>query len=360
MAQDISLDDSDNRQCSTDAVETITHSSIEYSNPPHQPAVSSREICASVAKESINPSSSHSFSNDSSYVIENPFADNELANSASQADDATRKILDDQKTKPHLVSINIPCDDSGVPTIAKNHSKSDSSLVIENPLLITTTQNPQDDKCSQNHIPTTLETHLRTTSEETNKLHPLSNDTNCVIENLNTDSTPCPGVSNADGVLKLPISQNVIPRSSYMVAISIPDDDSSIPTLAESKVTHDQSTTASCGETIRLQENPAYAAIGDKCTTATASSDETVEKQRNPAHVSNGDACTTVSSDETVELQRNPAYSTMSHTTSDVHLYEVISYDYCTITSTATTNNTVNTSTIKMQENPAYATMDHA
>ena len=196
--------------------------------------------CSTVT--TITPSSHRvqSFSDDSTYVIENlQFTDTEPTNSLSPADDATRETAVDEETNqipqsPHLVTINIPFDDSGVSTIVEDQ---ESILVIENPLLQSPVCDTQDDKqpATQNN-----ESHVTTISEETIK-------TNHPIENLYTDpisaSSPSPVVSS-DNTLKLPASQNVVPRSSYMVAISIPCDYSSIPMVVESEVTCDLGTSA--------------------------------------------------------------------------------------------------------------------
>ena len=282
--------------------------------------------CSTDAK--ITPSSHRvqSSSDDSAYVIENlQFTDTEQTNSPSTADDATRKTaVDEEKNQiprsPDLVAINIPFDDSGVPTIVEDQ---ESVLVIENPLLQAPVCDTQDDK-----QPATLddESHVTTISEETIK-------TNRPIENLCTNaisaSSPSPVVSS-DNTIKLPAtSQNVAPRSSYMVAISIPCDDSSIPMAVESEVTCDLGTSASHDETVKIQRNPAYDVISDKST------------------IDN--------SDETVEIQRNPAYTGISCASSEVNFYEVISH---TTVSTTSTNNTATTS-VKMQRNPAYATVNH-
>ena len=143
-----------------------------------------------------------SFSDDSAYVIENLLVDTEPTNSASPADDTTRKTAVEEETNqapqsPHLVAINIPFDDSGVPTIIE-------VLVIENPLLKAPVCDAQDDK-----QPTTQENEscVTTTSEETIK-------TNRQIENLCTNaSTNSPSsVVSSDGTLKLPAaSQDMAP-----------------------------------------------------------------------------------------------------------------------------------------------------
>ena len=286
-----------------------------------------------------------SFSDDSAYVIENLPADTEPTNSASPADDTTGTTTVDEETNqapqsPHLVAINIPFGDSGVPTIIEDQ---DSVLVIENPLLKAPVCDAQDDK-----QPTTQENEscVTTTSEEIVKA-------NRQIENLCTNAStnsPSSGVSS-DGTLKLPAaSQDMAPRSSYMVAISIPCDDSSIPMLAEDKVNCDPCASGSSNEVVKMQRNPAYDVIDDKRTTANR--DETVKIQRNPAYDVIDDKCTTANRDEIVRIQRNPAYTAINCASSEVYSYVVI--PYATV-STTSANNTATTSMI-MQKNPAYTT----
>ena len=264
----------------------------------------------------------HSFSDDSAYVIENLLTDTEPTNSSSPADDTTRKTAVGKETNqapqsPHLVSINIPFDDSGVPTIVEDQ---DSVLVIENPLLKAPVCDAQDDK-----QPTTQdnESHVTTIPEETIE---TDRQTDNLCTNDTSTSSPSPGVC-LDGTLKLPAaSENLAPRSSYMVAINIPCDDSSIPMLAEDKVNRDPCTPACSDETVKMQRNPAYDVIDDKFTTTNR--------------------------DETVKMQRNPAYTATNRASSEVY-----SYDYVTVFTTSA-NNTATTS-IKMQQNPAYTTVDH-
>ena len=336
----------------------------------------------------------HSFSDDSAYAIVNLLTDTEPTNSSSPADDTTRKTAVGEETNqvpqsPHLAAINVFAD-SGVPTIVEDQ---DSVLDNESPVLKAPVCDAQDDK-----QPTTQdnESHVTTIPEETIT-------TDCQTEDRCTNGTstssPSPGVC-LDDTLKLPAaSENLAPRSSYMVAIRrIPCDDSSIPMLAEDKVNCDPCTPACSDETVKIQRNPAYDVIDDKFTTAnqdqtvkmqrnpaydviddkftTANQDQTVKMQRNPAYdaiddkftTANqdqtvkmqrnlaynviNDKFTTANQDETVKMQRNPAYTAINHASSEVY-----SYDYVTVFTTSA-NDTATTS-IKMQQNPAYTTVNH-
>ena len=228
------------------------------------------------------------------------------------------------KPKPYLVAINIPCDDSDVPTIVENQSNSDDALVVENSLTTAAAAHSADDikeivasgnEKLQSCAPTMHTVHSYKNPDE------ISDDTDCVIENLCTNDVPSPIIYNSGNRS----GQEVAPKpSSCMVAINIPHDDSSVPTLAKNIGTHDKCT------------------ANEGCDDMVA--DITISE--------------TSANDKTIELQRNPAYNVIHHASSGVHLYEEISYATASVTSI--NSSSTNDTTVKMEKNPAYHAIKHA
>jgi len=354
------LSGNDNAQFSTDASKPSQFSNTS-SNTEDVVTMNGKQSCASIIRDSTNSASSRikktdevdSHSNDLCYVIENLHIDvtpDNLPSSGTAVGNSgdTLKMPADPKIKvtprsSHLVTINIPFDDSGEPTIAEDQ---DSTLVIENPLLtatavhntqsasdVKTTETSETNEQSYSYVQI-IQDSTKFATKEIVKANSLSNETeNLHIDAMATDS-PSPAVT---------------PQSSYLVAIDIPYDDSSMPTLAEDTVDTTVSN-SNVSTSIKMQRNPAYATITR--TTSGVHLYEEIHCSTAPITSASG-----TNANAPIEMQRNPTYTTITHTTSGVHLYEEI---HCSTAPITSASGTSANAPIKMQRNPAYVAISHA